>query len=315
MPERPAPATGPVADPADAHRRTRLALADAVDRVVQLLSSAADLRQRSALPAWTAGEVATHLSAVFLAYCSTVPGQDEMAAVDWPAVLPGPAEEAPGAGGAVAVTSELRPTEVGFGVWMAEVNARAMTLVGEQVDGRPGAFLTEHGARFLRTTAALDPDTAFPTPWYGPEPRLTVAAATGLLLSECLLHGLDIARAVGLPWPIDPDHARLVLGQAMPTMMPRALDRDLARGVEIAYDLAVRGGPRLQLLISEQKLTVTTGAPPRTPDCRISADPVAFLLVAFHRDPQWKAILRGRLRAGGRRPWLATRLTRLVPAP
>ncbi|MFJ1753380.1 maleylpyruvate isomerase N-terminal domain-containing protein [Kitasatospora sp. NPDC088134] len=313
MSERPAPATGPVADPADAHRRTRLALADAVDRVVQLLSAASDLGRRSALPAWTAGEVAVHLSAVFLAYCSTVPGQQEMAAVDWSTVLPGTAGG--DSGGTVATASELRPTEVGFGVWMAEVNARALTLVGEQVDGRPGAFLAEHGARFLRTTAALDPETPLPTPWYGPEPRLTVATATGLLLSECLLHGLDIARAVGLPWPIDPDHARLVLGQAMPTMMPRALDQDRSRGVEVSYDLAVRGGPRLQLLIRDQKLTVTAGAPARTPDCRISADPVAFLLVAFHRDPQWRAILRGRLLAGGRRPWLATRLTWLIPAP
>ncbi|RKE17100.1 maleylpyruvate isomerase N-terminal domain-containing protein [Streptomyces sp. TLI_171] len=292
MSDRPDPFT----DQQQAHLRARAALAGTSARLVQLLTDAHELRDRTALPQWTAGQVGTHLAAVFLAYCSTVPGpRADADAVDWDAVLP---------------TAELA-----FGPRMASVNARAVALLGEQIGDRPEAFIAERAERFLRTTAELAPDTPVATPWYGPQPALTVAAATGLLLSECLLHGLDIARATRLPWRIDPDHARLVLGQAMPVMMPLALDRARARGVDMAFDLAVRGGPRLRLAVHDGAMTVTRGVPAAPPDCRISADPVAFLLVAFRRSPQWKAIALGRLRAGGRRPWLAPRLPWLVPSP
>ncbi|KDN87982.1 hypothetical protein KCH_02560 [Kitasatospora cheerisanensis KCTC 2395] len=98
-------------------------------------------------------------------------------------------------------------------------------------------------------------------------------------------------------------------------MMPLALDRAAARDVDLVLDLTVRRGPRLFLTFRDAALTVTRDTPPRTPDCRVSADPVAFLLVAFHRTPQWLAIARGHLRATGRRPWLATRLTHLIPSP
>ncbi|MFD0381775.1 hypothetical protein ACFQ2B_03120 [Streptomyces stramineus] len=134
---------------------------------------------------------------------------------------------------------------------------------------------------------------------------LTLAAATGLVLSESLLHGLDIARGARLPWTIGPEEARLVIGQSMPAMMPLALDPVRARGVRIAFDLAVRGGPRLAVVIGDGVATVTRDAPPRAYDCRISAAPDAFLLVAFRRAPLWKVIARGGIRAGGRKPWLA----------
>ncbi|MCD9196186.1 hypothetical protein [Streptomyces albireticuli] len=80
-------------------------------------------------------------------------------------------------------------------------------------------------------------------------------------------------------------------------------------------NLAVRGGPRLAVVIGDGTATVTRDAPPRSYDCRISAAPAAFLLVAFRRTPLWKVIARGGIRAGGRKPWLAPRLSRLVAGP
>lgn len=62
-------------------------------------------------------------------------------------------------------------------------------------------------------------------------------------------------------------------------------------------------------------MTVTRDAPPRAYDCRITVDPTAFLLVSFRRTPIWRTIASGRMRAGGRRPWLATRLGELVATP
>ncbi|MGW2109069.1 hypothetical protein [Streptomyces sp. NPDC001948] len=135
------------------------------------------------------------------------------------------------------------------------------------------------------------------------------------MLSESFVHGLDIARGAGLPWAIGPDEARLVLGQSMPTMMAPALDTAKARGVGIAFDLRIKGGPRLAVVVDGGTMTVTRDAPPRTYDCTITAAPATFLLVSFRRTPIWKAIARGGMRAGGRRPWLATRPGQLVATP
>ncbi|MFB8034458.1 hypothetical protein ACFC5Z_16270 [Streptomyces sp. NPDC056004] len=133
--------------------------------------------------------------------------------------------------------------------------------------------------------------------------------------SESLVHGLDIARGAGLPWAIGPDEARLVLGQSMPTMVAPALDTARARGVSIAFDLRIKGGPRPAVVVDDGTMTVTRDAPPRAYDCTITAAPATFLLVSFRRTPIWKAIERGGMRPGGRRPWLATRLGELVAAP
>ena len=62
--------------------------------------------------------------------------------------------------------------------------------------------------------------------------------------------------------------------------------------------------------------TATVECPPVSPlDCRVSGDPVSYLLVGYGRVPQWSAALRAKLRAGGRNPWLVARFSRLVKAP
>ncbi|MFF8375468.1 hypothetical protein ACF07V_04910 [Streptomyces sp. NPDC015661] len=62
-------------------------------------------------------------------------------------------------------------------------------------------------------------------------------------------------------------------------------------------------------------MTVTRDAPARADECRLTVSPAAFLLVSFRRMPTWKAIALGRMGAGGRRPWRAPRLGRLVTTP
>jgi hypothetical protein len=58
--------------------------------------------------------------------------------------------------------------------------------------------------------------------------------------------------------------------------------------------------------------TATVSGPGHPPDCWIYADPAAFLLVGYGRTGQWGQILRGRLLAGGRKPWLALRFANLL---
>ncbi|MFD4371184.1 maleylpyruvate isomerase N-terminal domain-containing protein [Streptomyces sp. NPDC058486] len=281
-------------DPVTEHERTRVALEAAVARVVELVGGVGDLEVRSGVPVWSVGDVGAHLAAVYLAYGSAVAGDG---GVDWDALLAG------------------RGREEGFGERIAAVNELSIGLITGAERRRLGAILAARGAEFLRRSEGLAHDTPVPAPWYGPGRTVPLAAATGLMLSETLVHGLDMARGAGLPWAVTPADASLVIGQAMVTMMPLALDAEKAEGVRIAFDLAFKGGPRLAVVVEDGAATVTRDAAPRPYDCRITADPAAFLLVSFGRIPIWKAIALGRMRAGGRRPWLATRLSELITAP
>ncbi|MFF4169374.1 maleylpyruvate isomerase N-terminal domain-containing protein [Streptomyces sp. NPDC001744] len=278
-------------DPVTEHEKTRAALAAAIPRLVRLLRAVPDPDAASGVPVWSVGDVGAHLAAVYLAYTSVAsPGEP----VEWDGVLP--------------------PAEGTFTERITALNARSVTLFGAGEGVRPADFVAERGEAFLRVTRGLAPDTPLDAPWYGGLP-LTLATVTGLMLGETLVHGLDIARGAGLPWSVGPDEARLVLGQSMPTMMTAALDVEKARGVGIAFDLVIKGGLRLAVVVEDGTMTVTRDAPPRVYDCRITAEPATFLLVSFRRVPVWKAVVLGRMRAGGRRPWLAPRLGGLVATP
>ncbi|MCC3777668.1 maleylpyruvate isomerase N-terminal domain-containing protein [Streptomyces sp. UNOB3_S3] len=267
------------------HERARAALRAAVPRLAGLLRDAADPGAPSGVPQWTVGDVGAHVCAVYVAYSSTFTREFQ----DWDSVLP--------------------EGDVTFAERVGSVNAKALGLIGEEARARLDALVVERGETFLRVTEGLAPDVPVATPWYGPGVTIPLAAATGMMLSETLLHGLDIARGARLPWAIAPDDARLVLGQSMPTMMPFAVDAARARGVRIAFDLAVEGGPQLAVVVEDGVATVTRDAPPRAYDCRVTTDPTTFLLIAFRRMPLWKAVVRGAMRPGGRRPWLAPRLS------
>lgn len=279
-------------DPVAEHQKTRAALAAAIPRLAGLLRDVPDLDAPSGVPVWTVGDVGAHLTSVYLAYRSVVSVDGSM---EWGDVLP--------------------PGDLPFVERITAMNATSVGLLDGDGRARLGDLVAERGESFLRVTEGLAPDTPVTAPWYGPEPTLTVAVVTGLMLSETLVHGLDIARGARLPWPIGPDEASLVIGQSMPTMMALALDAVKARGVRIAFDLVVKGGPRLAVVVDDGAMTVTRDAPPRAYDCRITVAPTTFLLVSFRRTPIWKAIAQGRMRAGGRRPWLATRLGELVSTP
>lgn len=278
-------------DPVTGHERTRAALAAAASRLVALLRAVPDQDAQSGVPEWTVGDVGAHLAAVYLAYTALVSPDD---AVEWEDVLPS--------------------GEGTFVERITAMNSRSVTLFGGEERAKVPDFVAERGETFLRVTEGLPPDTPVSAPWYGEVP-FTLATVTGLLLSETLVHGLDVARGARLPWSIGDDEARLVLGQSMPTMMAAALDPVKSRGVHIAFDLAIRGGPRLTVVVDDGTVTVTRDAPPRAYDRRIVAAPATFLLVSFRRTPIWKAVASGRMRAGGRKPWLAMRLGQLVAGP
>jgi uncharacterized protein (TIGR03083 family) len=141
---------------------------------------------------------------------------------------------------------------------------------------------------------------------------LTVPVMTAALLGEQLIHGLDIARASGAAWTIAPEDANVVIGGVM-AMVPDYIDRRAAAGRRVSYELRLRGGPGYRISVDDGAASVTE--PGVRADCRISADPVAFLLVGYCRTGQWGQIARGKLMAGGRKPWLGFSFGRLILSP
>lgn len=189
-------------------------------------------------------------------------------------------------------------------------NLERIRQVGSQDLTELANLLVEETDRYLQRTADLPADHR--VPFYG-ETTVSLAAQTGILLGESVVHGRDLARSAGRPWRIDPADALLVV-EAITAVMPRYLNPDTARGVRVAYDIHLRGGPRFVFRVAGNAATVAHDTHDPV-DCRISADPVAFLLVAYGRQPLWRPVLLGKMTAWGRRPWRAFGLKRLVVNP
>ncbi len=255
----------------------RAAAEAAAAQMVQLIRAIPDTNLRAHGLDWTVGETATHLVWVTRGYTLWASGRG---APDW---------------------SLDR---------LAETNAR---LINELPERRPTALadLFADGARgFLETTANLPGDR--PVPWFGGH-TLSLASATCMMLEEFLVHGYDIARTIGQPWPIAARHARLAV-DGITSVLPLVVNQQTAGKVEATYAIHVRGGSRFVVRFQGGALTVEplSAAPV---DCHISADPVAFLLVSMGRVSPWRAIARGKLVAWGRKPWLGWKYRSLLTNP
>ena len=87
-----------------------------------------------------------------------------------------------------------------------------------------------------------------------------------------------------------------------------------AAHVELTFVIDFRTGPRYTATFANGMLTVEPGRPERA-DCTISTDPVAFLLVGSGRTSRWRAVLTGKIRASGRRPWAGLQFPSLITWP
>jgi hypothetical protein len=170
--------------------------------------------------------------------------------------------------------------------------------------------------RFLTLVGEVEDDGARPWVVEGVEAPLSMLLCQ--MLNELVVHGRDIAKAEGAPWPIERRHAALVLtGFVFPSMgaLGRTMvDQEKGAGVRASYDVRLRGGGRAVLRFDDGDLTVEP-EPTGPVDCHLSVDPVAFMLVGWGRISQGPAILKGQLFAWGRKPWLGLKLRSLLRNP
>jgi hypothetical protein len=206
------------------------------------------------------------------------------------------------------MTHPNRPTESPSRL-SAQVNARHLEEVPERNLHRLADMLESSAGAYLNAAAAADTSASIATPnglVIGPP---TMAA---LLLGEQLVHGLDISRTIKSPWTIAPADALLVIPGVL-SVAPQYLRPQRAAGVHISFELRIRGGPSYRLAVDDG--TAAISAANAKADCVITADPVAFLLLGYGRVSQLSPVLRGQLRPGGRKPWLAMKFATLLSSP
>jgi hypothetical protein len=272
---------------------TMAALADAAGRTAQLLRGGLDPAARVPGLTWTAAETAAHLVTDLREHTAILTGTRP---------APGPAD-GPGDGPGDGRTAAER----GAAANRAQLDAfpeRDLTVLAGLIEEAAAAFNAALAAQPSRGPIV----TANGVP-------MVPATLVSVLLGEQLIHGLDLARSAGRPWPIARGDALRVISGMM-ALAGDYLDHDAARDVRVRYELRFGPGDRYRFGVDGPTATVNPadGAPGR-PDCVITANPVAFVLVGYGRVGQWSQILRGKLRAGGRRPWLALRFATLLTRP
>ena len=277
--------TGPAEDTRRAYGRTLNALRHAVARSADLWRHI----DKPDVPApgltWTAAETAAHVVGDLRDYTQAL------------------TRHANG-----YMTHANRPTESPSRL-SAKVNARHLEEVPERNLQRLADMLEVAAEAYLNAAVTADPTVEIATPnglVIGPS---TMAA---LLLGEQLIHGLDISRAAQIPWTIVAADAFLVIPGVL-TVAPQYLRPQRAAGAHISFELRMRGGASYRLAVDDGTAVVTAAA--EKADCVITADPVAFLLLGYGRISQLSPVLRGQLRPGGRKPWLAMKFGTLLDSP
>ncbi|WP_084598763.1 maleylpyruvate isomerase N-terminal domain-containing protein [Actinoplanes subtropicus] len=244
--------------------------------------------------AWSAGQLAGHLCVVYRAFAGTVRGE----------------AFGPELAGVIG-TGDTLPEVV------AATNARAVEVVHFERPAEAADALAE-GASGLAGALAASPDleVARPAPWYGAGVTRYVATLGAIGVSETLVHGRDLALALGGDPRMPAAAAVCAAPTVMSEMLPLLVDQRAARGLTATFELRVRGGRGFVLHLSEGVARSTPlPSADRPVDCVISLSACAALLVAFNRMPVWRAIATGQILSYGRRPWLGPRFRGLFLNP
>jgi hypothetical protein len=285
MTSAPAHLTGPADDTRHAYGPTLNALRDAVARSADLWRHIDKPDALAPRLSWTAAETAAHVVGDLRDYTQAL------------------TRHANG-----YMTHANRRTESPSRL-SAKVNARHLEEVTERNLHHLADMLESSADAYFNAAVNADPSVEITTPNGLVIPPSTMAA---LLLGEQLIHGLDISRTANIRWTITAGEAFLVIPGVL-SVAPQYLRPRRTAGVHISFELRMRGGPRYRMAVDDGTAVVTAAG--EKADCVITADPVAFLLLGYGRVPQLSPVLRGQLRPGGRKPWLAMRFATLLSSP
>ena len=273
----------------------RQALEHASERAAGLVREGAPLDGPVPGLEWTKAQLVAHLWAICEAFATTLRGEDFVERFGTEFV------------GSYGSGSTLREAVAGL-------NAKVVQFASFPSPAAAADALTSGAAGLL---AAFDTHRDLraprPAPWYGPDETLPVGNMLALAVSEFLVHGHDLARAVGAdlrPSAATAASAAAVAAAVMSEMLPRVLDERRASGFTGSFEVRVRGGERFVLRIADGRAW-SEAADSQPVDCVLSLSAYHALLMGYDRVPAWRAIASGKAWAFGRRPWLGLRFDHL----
>jgi uncharacterized protein (TIGR03083 family) len=129
-------------------------------------------------------------------------------------------------------------------------------------------------------------------------------------LGELVMHGYDVARAAKVKWPFDQRNSVLQLHAGL-QVAPGWLDSEKAAGVRLTVAMHVPGTTAQLFEIADGRCEVRDAASGDHPDAVIRSRATPLLLLFFGRLSLPKAVSRGLLVTGGRRPWRGAALSSL----
>jgi uncharacterized protein (TIGR03083 family) len=195
------------------------------------------------------------------------------------------------------------------------LNDQVLSHFTERDAGRLMEMLRDHVDLML--TASQDRDPAETFSWLGGA-QLPLAGMFAHMLNEMLIHGNDIADAVGLPWAMPVEDAALFfdlfyIGLASGNT-GRLLDgskRPLQRRIAVEF----RSGYTTPVTFVVRNGTVTAEPPGPGADAAVRFDPPSLNMMMFGRISKPRAVLTRKIVITGRRPWVMPAFLRTVRFP
>jgi uncharacterized protein (TIGR03083 family) len=245
-----------------------------------------------AIGAWSVAETAAHVGWIARVYTVMVEGDG--------GPLPLPEMEEPVAAANIETVSDM--------------NDIAMTAYPERDPHRLAAQLRADIAEVLRVSQDFDPEK--PVWWLGGS-RVPVAGLLAHLLNELEIHGHDIARASGRPWRIESAHEAMFLELFFVGMVRNDVGKllDYAKPSPRRIAVEFRSAYTAPVVMVLQHGGLRVEEPDGTADVRLTFDPAVLVPMMFGRISQARAVLTGKVRLGGRRPWLLPVFLRTVHMP
>ena len=266
-----------VADHAELSRAVR---AEA-DRVAGLLRAGGDPGAAAPGLHWTALQVARHLAVALRGFGLAMSGG--VGPMELPAHVPG----------------QTMPE------FLAAANEVTLGLVPSRSLAEAADALVAGADGVLEALARDgDPDRACGTPWYGPGATRTASTLAALAVTELLVHGYDIAGALGGRREMPVRSARAATATVMTQMLPLLVDPAVPEDLTVRYGVRVRGAGAFTLELARGQVRVAPPASSDDVDCTISVTAPVALLLGFRRVSLRRAMLHGGALATGRRPWL-----------
>lgn len=241
---------------------------------------------------WSVAETAAHVAGVVWLYTDVLP--------------PGTGEPA-----VAALAGSIPQVTVDT---VAEFNNLTLRYFTERAPRTIAARLRTDIDRILRGTEHHDP--AMPVPWLGGS-TVPLAGVLAHLANELLIHGRDIARALGTPWFISRPDAALFFNLFLLNVLNdvgRLVDTTSTVGRRrVAVEFRSRYTTPAVVTLDNGRITVQS--PATGADMRVHFDPPTLNLMLFGRISTARAALTGKVLVWGPRPWLLPSFLRVVRLP